>query len=417
MLRPGRLSLSNVHAGLQGLLCLLAPLSLECPVGEAFRLSLPGEGLALLLAPIVAVRLLVEGRSAWDIRTVLRSPLFWIGACWLVPLVPATVFSTMPLVSAKYLLAEGLHVWVFGLGAVLLMRDDPKNLEKGVLLAAIGATAAALYVLVRHAGHGFSAEFTTITPRPFFPDDTMYSALLWMALPPIVGLAAVKGKVSWWAWAALLLTAIAAARCRGAWLGGVAVLGVVGLSVLRIGRRGLLAMAVAAVLAGVFLWPVLTERLRERGDVSILERLNRYSCAWRMAADRPLTGFGPGTYQFVYLPYQLPDERTRISVDRAGTAQEGRGGEAHSEYFQRLADAGWPGLLGLLAGLGIFLWTGSGKICFSSPEFFSRKKLLHTALWLAVIGYWVHALTNNFLHADKVAVWVMGAMAAVLEKD
>jgi hypothetical protein len=375
---------------------------------------LPGEGLALLLAPIVAWRLLGEVRN---FRAVLRSPLFWIGACWLVPLVPATIFSVMPVVSAKYLLAEGLHWWVFGAGAALLLRDDPKNFEKGFLLAAAGTTAAALYVLVRHAGHGFSAEFTTITPRPFFPDDTMYSALLWMALPAIAGLAAARGKVSWWAWAVLLLAAVVAARCRGAWLGGVAVAGVAVLSVLRIGRRGLLALAVSAVVAGAFLWPALTERLRERGDVSILERLNRYSCAWRMAADRPLTGFGPGTYQFAYLPYQLPDERTRISVDRAGTAQEGRGGEAHSEYFQRLADTGWPGLLCLLAGLGIFLWAGAGKTGFSSPEFFSRKNILRTALWLAVIGYWVHALTNNFLHADKVAVWAMGAMAAVLGND
>jgi putative inorganic carbon (HCO3(-)) transporter len=103
-------------------------------------------------------------------------------------------------------------------------------------------------------------------------------------------------------------------------------------------------------------------------------------------------------------------------VDRAGTEQEGRGGEAHSEYLQRLADAGWPGLLGLLLWVGAFGYCGARAIGLGTASVFSPDQLLRTTLWLAVAGYWVHGLTNNFLHTDKVAVWVMGAMAAVVAR-
>ena len=39
-------------------------------------------------------------------------------------------------------------------------------------------------------------------------------------------------------------------------------------------------------------------------DVSNIERLNRWVSALRMFEERPFTGFGPGTYQFTYLPFQ-----------------------------------------------------------------------------------------------------------------
>jgi hypothetical protein len=407
--------LSQLHAGLQGLLCLTAPLSVEYPLWGDFRLSMPGEGLALLLAPIIALRVgLSVGQQSAEVRAAARDPFVWATGLSLGTLLLAAFFSTLPTVSAKYLLAEGLHLWVFLLGAALLLRDDPGHLKKGFLLAAAGTTVAALYVLYRHAGYGFQAEFTTITPRPFFPDDTMYSALLWMALPTLCGWALYQRRALWWCWAALLLFALWAARCRGAWLGGAAIVGLGGLLYLRTSPPILLGLALAGALAGAALWPTVQGALREKGDVSLLERLNRYSCALRMAADRPLTGHGPGTYQFAYLSYQLPEERTRISVDRAGTEQEGRGGEAHSEYLQRLADAGWPGLLGLLGWIGAFFFGGAKKIYRSNPAVFSQQNILRTTLWLAVMGYWVHGLTNNFLHTDKVAVWVMGAMAAVM---
>ena len=43
-----------------------------------------------------------------------------------------------------------------------------------------------------------------------------------------------------------------------------------------------------------------------KSDASNLERINRWNCAIRMFEDKPIFGFGPGTYMFVYAPYQKP---------------------------------------------------------------------------------------------------------------
>lgn len=418
---PFARTLQSVHAWLQAALCVLTPLSLDTPLGiSTAHLSLPGEAVALLLAPVIALRL-------WHDRPFvlrcLQMPIAWALAGWLLVMGMGTVFSTLPVVSAKYLLAEGLHIWVYFVGALLLLGDDGRNLRKGIGLVALGMALTAGYTLFRHAGHGFSPEFTTIVPRPFFPDDTMYSAAICLVLPPILALAM---RTKHWGWALLATffgVALMMARCRGALLGVCAMTLFAGLLALRVGPRALLGLAAAGILGLILVWPFAQKTLRERADVSLLERLNRYSCAWRMAADRPLTGFGPGTYQFAYLPYQLPDERTRISVTRPGIAQEGRGGEAHSEYFQALADMGWPGLLSLLALIGVSFFFGAKKIAhgaqLGAPDFsfFSKKNILQTAIWLALIGYWAHGLVNNFWHTDKVAMLVLGGLAVLAKRE
>ena len=49
-------------------------------------------------------------------------------------------------------------------------------------------------------------------------------------------------------------------------------------------------------------------------DVSNIERLNRWVSALRMFDERPFTGFGPGTYQFTYLPFQEKRFANRLTV-------------------------------------------------------------------------------------------------------
>ncbi|MFN4257221.1 MAG: O-antigen ligase family protein, partial [Saprospiraceae bacterium] len=147
-------------------------------------------------------------------------------------------------------------------------------------------------------------------------------------------------------------------------------------------------------------------------DASNLERLNRYSCALRMADDRPVLGFGPGTFQFQYLAYQRPEEMTRISVTQPITDRNssnyGRGGGAHSEYLQALAEMGLPGFLLwvslVAAGLGAGVWA------FFSPENAASRWQMLAAV-LSLTTFFVHGLVNNFLHDGRVAALFWGQMA------
>ena len=133
-----------------------------------------------------------------------------------------------------------------------------------------------------------------------------------------------------------------------------------------------------------------------------MERLNRWSCALRMQQDKPLFGFGPGTFPFQYLDYQRPEEITRISVREVAPDNlphpQGRGGGAHSEYFRALTELGWPGLLLWLGLAGIGLWAG-----------FKRSKWIS----LALLTFFAHGLVNDFMQDGRIAALVWGALALV----
>jgi putative inorganic carbon (hco3(-)) transporter len=142
--------------------------------------------------------------------------------------------------------------------------------------------------------------------------------------------------------------------------------------------------------------------------VSLQERLNRYRCALRMAQDRPLWGFGPGTFQFVYHPYQRREEMTRISAERdigkRSLDTYGRGGGAHSEYFAALAEMGLPGLL-----LFLLFWV------------LALRVLLSRVTWpaLAVCSLLLHFVLNNFLHDVRIATlfWMALAFGALKKNE
>jgi O-antigen ligase len=138
-------------------------------------------------------------------------------------------------------------------------------------------------------------------------------------------------------------------------------------------------------------------------DPSNLERVNRWHCAILMFREKPVFGFGPGTYVFKYAPFQRPEDLTIIST------HSGDLGNTHSEYFNSLSEMG---VLGFISWLGVFLAsvaTGLSLIYDKNNE--NWKKSLATAVLLGLITYYVHAFLNNFSDFDKIAVPLWGFLA------
>ena len=73
-----------------------------------------------------------------------------------------------------------------------------------------------------------------------------------------------------------------------------------------------------------------------------------------MFEEKPAFGWGPGTYQFQYAPFQFSREKTIISTN-AGDL-----GNAHSEYLGALAETGLVGMLSFIAVL-IFIFVTAVK--------------------------------------------------------
>jgi O-antigen ligase len=156
----------------------------------------------------------------------------------------------------------------------------------------------------------------------------------------------------------------------------------------------------------------LAQHLRSSSNISTdqsnLERINRWKSALKMFTEKPVTGWGPGTYQFNYGPFQEAADRTIISTDF------GDAGNAHSEYLGALSESGLPGallfiMITLFAVLtGIRVWYGENR---TADPYFAL------AVLTGVMTYVIHAVMNSFLDSDKIAALWWGFIAMLVALD
>lgn len=186
---------------------------------------------------------------------------------------------------------------------------------------------------------------------------------------------------------------------RGAWLG--VALGVLGLAVpvwlFASGHRRLISVSAAVLLAGsvVALAAADTSDLKGRFstepaapvtavDTSAAEtmlsgRLELWRIALDIAADRPLVGTGPASYELGWYP--------RAESETSLEGNVAIGDDPHSLYFTALATTGFPGLLALLASIGATL-VFAVRSCASllKRQHSSAAELLYVAWTAAALG-------------------------------
>jgi O-antigen ligase len=146
-----------------------------------------------------------------------------------------------------------------------------------------------------------------------------------------------------------------------------------------------------------------------QNDASNLERVNRWVCAVRMFQEKPLTGFGPGTYQYEYDQFQSVDYMTRIST------HGGNRGHAHSEYLGALAENGIFGLINL-----IVLVFYSIHLALVNLKRYKHDQLKSVIIFGAsggLVTFFVHGLFNGFLDTEKMSILVLGALGILLNYD
>jgi O-antigen ligase len=140
-------------------------------------------------------------------------------------------------------------------------------------------------------------------------------------------------------------------------------------------------------------------------DASNIERLNRWVSALRMFEEQPYCGFGPGTYQFTYIPFQEKRLENRLTVRNPDTPPPGSGGTAHSELLLQLSENG------ILTPL-IFLLMWIRWWYFGFLTIAKRSPLL--PLFLGLSTYFFHMQFNNFLN-QPVFAFLFWATAAYFD--
>ncbi|VAW28602.1 O-antigen polymerase, partial [hydrothermal vent metagenome] len=378
-------------------------------------LSIPTEPLMFGVMIVFLGNLLLE--RSYN-RHVARHPLSYLIYFSLLWMLITSFTSHLPLVSFKHLLSRIWFVVPFYFVAVPMFRNK-KNIHRFLWLYMIALSGVVVYTLIRHAAHGFDEESGHWVMSPFYNDHTAYGAALALYLPVLAGylfypgLSLVK-KLLTLPFLTLFIVAVIFSYTRAAWL-GIGVAGVVLLLVLlHIRFRWVIVGAVVLVAMGfIFYQPILNRMEKNRqnsstnmerhlqsmtnvsSDASNMERLNRWASAIRMFKQRPWLGWGPGTYQFIYAPFQLASERTVISTNF------GDRGTAHSEYLGPLSEEGVFGLLSILALFGYTVYLG--LMLYHRAED-KEVRVMSLVITLGLITYFVHGFLNNFLDTDKLSV-------------
>ena len=397
--------------------------------GIPVNLSLPTEPLLAGILVLFIFKLLLDGK--FD-RKILLHPIsiaIFINLTWIFI---TSITSSMPGVSFKFFLSR---LW-FIVSAYFLAThifSNIKNIERFAWLYIIPLIIVIFYTNIRLSAYGLDNQHASNwVVTPFFSDHTSYGAMLVMFFFPVIYFASRKEKstlIKYLAISVLFIFSIAIvlSYTRAAWLSLFAGAGLWIVIKLRIKIKyvliaGIALIALFFVVQNKIIYNLEKNESESSGklsthiesmanitsDASNTERINRWKCAIRMFREKPIFGFGPGTYVFQYAPFQFSYDRTIISTDFGDL------GNAHSEYLGPLSESGFFGMISFM--LIVFMAFRTGYKVYHNAK---SKQIQNLALFiiLGLATYFIHGFLNNFLDTDKASIPVWGFIAILVALD
>lgn len=333
----------------------------------------------------------------------------------------SVILSSDFLVSLKRFTAQMWYVIpIILLGSRLLER--PEDRSRFFRLYIFTFSAVVVYTLIRLAAHGFPIKEAEWLMQPFFKDHTLLGAVLGSTMPYVVLKLFEKNissgkRILWLVLTVVYTIVLIETHSRAALLSLIIAAGLYVFIRWRVKFVYLIGMlGIVLGLLWVYQAPLMNylekNSAESRGsfrqnvesitnvstDASNLERINRWNAALAMSKERPLFGWGPGTYQFVYAPFQRSEDLTIISTNIGDI------GNAHSEYLGALAESGWPAMIFLF----LFVLSAVHHGYRTVMDLRGKDRLILMAALLGFVAYFAHGVLNNFLNADKVSLLVWG---------
>ena len=413
------------------LMVLSTPLAItlkELGLSSGLDLSLPTE-------PIMASLMLVYWIHALKKRVmpikIMQHPITILIIVQLLWMLFTTLTSVDGVVSLKYFISRCWFVFSSYFVLNLLFTDFNKA-RKFIFFYAIPLAVVCIITIVKHAPYGFDDKIADWIVSPFYNDHTAYGAALAMFIPVCTAFLFLKNNsiVFRFFIACLLLLFLAAiilSYARAGWLSLVVAFLILITLLFRI-KFKILLTSFLSILLLFFLFQNQIIRVLGKNDTdsegdfsknissitnistdaSNLERLNRWSCAIRMFKEKPVLGWGPGTYMFKYATFQKASEKTIISTNF------GTNGNAHSEYLGPLCEQGILGLLLVILLLFSSMFLGY-RVIFTETDY--NRKVIAIGVFLGLVTYFVHGFLNNFLDTDKLSLPFWGFLSFLVCMD
>ena len=411
------------------LITFLTPLSITLSNYDAqLGLALPTEPMMVAVLGLYVFKIIFQ--QDFD-KKILIHPVSVSIIFYLIWLFITSLTSEIPLVSLKFLLAKLWFIVPFYFLATQIFKNL-KNFKIFSWAYMLSLSIVIVYTTVKHSAYGFDEEIGHWIMDPFYNDHTAYGAMIAFFVPVISGFLFDKNysnvqRLFTFFVFAIILIGLYLSYSRAAWLGIVAAIALFVILKFKIKIK----WVTLTVLVGLGLFLMLrtqiimkleknkqdtsqnfTEHVQSISNISTdasnLERINRWISAFRMFSERPFFGYGPGTYQFCYAPYQYSYEKTIISTNA------GNMGNAHSEYIGPLAETGVLGLLSVLA-IAITSFFTAYRVYLKSEN--KKVRFLSLIAITSLVTYYVHGFLNNFLDTDKASVPFWGFIAMIVALD
>ncbi len=410
----------------------LTPLSIslnEIGIEIPFDLFIPTEPLILLVLLLFVLKSLYT--KSLD-KKIINHPLTIVIAINLLWIFITSLTSTDILVSLKFFLVRLWYLVSFYYLAIILFKNA-QNIYRFLWAYIISFSIVIIYSIYNQNEVGFSnINAAHFVMEPFYNDHTSYGAIIAMFIPVLLGL--IINEINHFRkWSItffiliLFITALLLSYTRAAWISLIGAFLVWISLMMRLRLTHILTILFSISLIFIlfqnsFIMKMEENKKNQRTNIaehaetitnittddSNKERINRWKCALKMFVEKPIFGWGPGTYMFKYAPYQLSYDRTSISTNRAD------GGNAHSEYIGPLAESG---ILGTLTFIAIVITSIVYGFKLSQETKNKRLRITVIACFIGLTTYFIHGSLNNFLDTDKAAVPFWGFIAILIATD
>jgi len=411
------------------LITFLTPLSVTLSSYEAqLGLALPTEPMMVSVMFLYIYKVFFD--HSFDIK-ILKHPVTISVLFYLLWLFVTSFTSEIPLVSFKFLIAKLWFIIPFFFLATQLFKNL-NNFKIFSWMYMLSLSIVIIYTTYKHSAFSFDEDVGHWIMDPFYNDHTAYGAMIAFFLPVVIGFLFDREysnvqRLFTFFMLIILATGLYLSYSRAAWLGLIAAIGIFIILKFKIKFKwvalsGIVMLSVFLILRTQIIMKMeknkqdtsdkLSEHIQSMSNISTdasnLERINRWVSALRMFKERPFFGYGPGTYQFCYAPFQYSYEKTIISTNA------GNKGNAHSEYIGPLAETGVFGLFSVLA-IAITTLITAYKIYLNTKV--KKIRLLSLLAFLSIITYYIHGFLNNFLDTDKASVPFWGFIAMIVALD
>ena len=414
------------------LLVFLTPLSIPLSKivdGLAIDMYLPTEPILFGILILFIAKLILEKKFDPKIIYHPVSIAIYFNLLWLLI---TSITSTMFDVSIKFFVARLWFIVTFYFIASQIFINF-KQIKKYYWLYISSFLIVIFYAWIRLSEFGlFNQKAAHWVVNPFYNDHTSYGSVLAMYLPFLILFSFTsvfprnKRRIGFII-ASVFAFAIILSYTRATWVSLIPAFGLWAVMKLKIKFKTIAGITVLIIILFFTYQKQIFMKLEKNrqesaskigghvssisnisSDASNLERINRWNSAIRMFKEKPIFGWGPGTYMFQYAPFQHSKEKTIISTNL------GTRGNAHSEYLGPLSESGILGMLSFIIIIAFTIYTAIkvySKTNNKEVRFFALVSLL------GLVTYYTHGFLNNFLDTDKASVPFWGFTAIIVALD